>query len=196
MGGALPAVHYIGKRSADADAFLYANAYGAYGAYPYGFAASYGVPFGSSTGLDPITQGLDPVTQGALPAVHHIGKRSADADAFLYANAYGAYGAYPYGFAATYAVPFGSSTGLDPITQGLDPVTQGALPAVHYIGKRSADADAFLYTNAYGAYGAYPYGFAATYGVPFGSSTGLDPITQGLDAVTQGAALPAYHYIG
>jgi len=136
------------------------------------------------------------VTQGALPAVHYIGKRSADADAFLYANAYGAYGAYPYGFAAAYGVPFGSSTGLDPITQGLDPVTQGALPAVHYIGKRSADADAFLYANAYGAYGAYPYGFAATYGVPFGSSTGLDPITQGLDAVTQGAALPAYHYIG
>merc|ERR1712001_737103 len=93
----------------------------------------------------------------------------AEADPF-----YGYYGALPYAHGYAYAgVPFGSSTGLDPITQGLDPVTQGALPAVHYIGKRSADADAFLYANAYGAYGAYPYGFAAAYGVPFGSSTGL-----------------------
>merc|ERR1712106_978936 len=35
------------------------------------------VPFGSSTGLDPITQGLDPVTQGAIPYYHagyHYGK--------------------------------------------------------------------------------------------------------------------------
>ena len=206
----------------------------AYGAYPY--AAAYGaypyaaaVPFGSSTGLDPITQGLDPVTQGvAVPAVHYLGKRSADADAdaqyalaygaYPYASAYGsypyaaAYGAYPY--AAAYgaypyaaAVPFGSSTGLDPITQGLDPVTQGvAVPATHYLGKRSADADADAYYGlTYGAYpyaaayGAYPY--AAAYGaypyaaaVPFGSSTGLDPITQGLDPVTQGVAVPAYGY--
>ena len=216
----------------------------AYGAYPY--AAAYGaypyaaaVPFGSSTGLDPITQGLDPVTQGvAVPAVHYLGKRSADADAdaqyalaygaYPYASAYGsypyaaAYGAYPY--AAAYgaypyaaAVPFGSSTGLDPITQGLDPVTQGvAVPATHYLGKRSADADADAYYGlTYGAYpyasyahGAYPYAaaygaypYAAAYGaypyaaaVPFGSSTGLDPITQGLDPVTQGVAVPAYGY--
>merc|ERR1711973_504979 len=77
----------------------------------------------------------------------------ADADAF-YGYPY-AYGAYPYAA----AVPYGSSTGLDPITQGLDPVTQGvAVPAYgHYIGKRSADADAY-----YGyAYGAYPYAYGA-----------------------------------
>merc|ERR1711872_881015 len=177
MGGALPAVHYIGKRSADADAFLYANAYGAYGAYPYGFAATYGVPFGSSTGLDPITQGLDPVTQGALPAVHYIGKRSADADAFLYTNAYGAYGAYPYGFAATYGVPFGSSTGLDPVTQG------AALPAYHYIGKRSADAepkadaDALLYTSTYVPHTvSYPF---ARFGFPASYSYGALPYAYG-----------------
>merc|ERR1711874_767678 len=56
-------------------------------------------------------------------------------------------------------------TGLDPITQGVDPVTQGvAIPAgYHYLGKRSADADAeadagLLY-SAYSpyTYGAYPY---------------------------------------
>merc|ERR1712226_1588279 len=95
------------------------------------------------------------------------------------------------------AVPFGSSTGLDPITQGLDASTQGYLPYAyhpyafgHYYGKRSADADAYY---AHG-YGLAPYAHhAVAYGVPFGSSTGLDPITQGLDASTQGLAPYAYH---
>merc|ERR1712114_141212 len=62
---------------------------------------------------------------------------------------------------------------LDPITQGLDASTQGLAPYAHFgyghhgliYGKRSAEADPF-----------YGYGYAA---VPFGSSTGLDPITQG-----------------
>merc|ERR1712012_1281289 len=48
--------------------------------------------------------------------------------------------------------------------------------AAGYYGKRDAEADPQLLVA----------------GVPFGSSTGLDPITQGLDAVTQGVALP-YH---
>merc|ERR1711935_416009 len=175
------------KADADADAAYLAYGYG----HPYAYA---GVPFGSSSGLDPITQGLDPVTQGALPYAgyagyygHYIVKRSADADAH--------YGAYPYAA----RVAFGSSTGLDAITQGLDASTQGYSPyfgyAGHYIGKRSADA----------YYGAYPYAAPVAYAaaVPFGSSSGLDPITQGLDAVTQGVALPytgyhgyAGHYIG
>merc|ERR1712126_183692 len=160
---------------ADADA-VYGYPY-AYGAYPYAYGyAAYGVPFGSSTGLDPITQGLDPVTQGAIV------KRSADADADAYYGYPYAYGAYPYAYGYAAAVPFGSSTGLDPITQGLDAVTQGvALPYAgytgHYIGKRSADADAY--------YAAYPYAYGYATAVPFGSSTGLDPITQGLDAATQ-----------
>jgi len=176
--------HYLGKRSADADpAVVVAGA----------------VPFGSSTGLDPITQGLDPVTQGYVPYYgyagyrHYLGKRSADADPAVVVAG---------------AVPFGSSTGLDPITQGLDPVTQGvALPyhgyaaygygypyfGHHYLGKRSADADADAYYAGYPfAYAAHPYAYAGYHGypyaayVPFGSSTGLDPITQGLDPVTQG----------
>merc|ERR1712061_916242 len=92
---------------AEADPF-----YGYYGALPYAHGYAYaGVPFGSSTGLDPITQGLDPVTQGALPVAHYYGKRSADADAAVVA-----------------AVPFGDPSGLDPITQGLDVSTQGYLP--------------------------------------------------------------------
>eukprot|EP00091_Calanus_sinicus_P022575 TRINITY_DN7221_c0_g1_i2.p1 TRINITY_DN7221_c0_g1~~TRINITY_DN7221_c0_g1_i2.p1 ORF type:complete len:123 (-),score=16.92 TRINITY_DN7221_c0_g1_i2:331-699(-) len=78
--------------------------------------------------LDPITQGLDPVTQGAVPYYglgyggYHYGKRSADAEPKADA-AYLGYG-YPYaygGYGYAAHVPFGSSTGLDPITQGLDP---------------------------------------------------------------------------
>merc|ERR1712025_1515366 len=180
------------RADADADAAYLAYGYG----LPYAYA---GVPFGSSSGLDPITQGLDPVTQGAaLPAYtgytgyygHYIGKRPADADADA------AYLAYGYGLPHAYTgVPFGSSTGLDPITQGLDASTQGYAPFYgysgyygHYLGKRSADAEAF--------YAAYPYAAPVTYayaGVPFGSSTGLDPITQGLDAATQGYA-PYFGY--
>merc|ERR1711997_1363639 len=175
----------VAAASADADA-----AYLGYG-YPYAYGY---VPFGSSTGLDPITQGLDPVTQGYVPyygyGYHgYYGKRSADAEAdpaLLY-GAYGyglpyagyAYGAYPYAYGAypyaygAYGVPFGHPSGQDPITQGL-------------ITKRSADADAAV---LYGAYG-YPYAHAY---VPFGSSSGLDPITQGLDAATQGY-VPYYGY--
>merc|ERR1712001_54215 len=94
-----------GKRSADAEPEADA-AYFGYG-YPYAYA---GVPFGSSTGLDPITQGLDPATQGNVPYYgyghhvygaygHYYGKRSADAEADAEAEPeafYGHYG-YPYG---------------------------------------------------------------------------------------------------
>merc|ERR1712051_1044511 len=170
---------------AEADAF-YGYGYG----LPYAHGVAYaGVPFGSSTGLDPITQGLDPVTQGALPVAHvahvghYYGKRSADP--------------YYLGGYAVAGVPFGSSTGLDPITQGLDASTQGYAPYAYghlgygyghlgYYGKRSADAEADPYYL-----GGYAYA-----GVPFGSSPGLDPITQGLDASTQGYAPYAYGHIG
>merc|ERR1711911_512931 len=85
------AAGYYGKRDADADA-----------------AYVYGVPFGSSTGLDPITQGLDPVTQGyapyaayGYPYAAHYGKREAEADAQVVLP-YAGYGyAAPHGVAAT-----------------------------------------------------------------------------------------------
>merc|ERR1711971_1413379 len=87
-----------GKRSADAEPEADA-AYFGYG-YPYAYA---GVPFGSSSGLDPITQGLDAATQGYVPYYgyghhaygHYYGKRSADAEPEAEAF-YGHYG-YPYG---------------------------------------------------------------------------------------------------
>merc|ERR1712117_100008 len=162
----LLATALVAAVKAEADPF-----YGYYGALPYahGYAVA-GVPFGSPSGLDPITQGLDPVTQGALPVAHYYGKRPADAEADPY---------YLGGYAVA-GLPVGHPSGQDPITQGLDASTQGYLPYAyghlgygylgHYYGKRSADAKA----------------------VPFGSSTGLDPITQGLDASTQGYAPYAY----
>ena len=169
---------------AEADPF-----YGYYGALPYahGYAVA-GVPFGSPSGLDPITQGLDPVTQGALPVAHYYGKRSADAEADPY---------YLGGYA--YGLPVGHPSGADPITQGLDASTQGYAPYAyghlgHYYGKRSADP---YYLGGYAGL-ALPYaahGVVAA-AVPFGSSTGLDPITQGLDASTQGYAPYAYGHLG
>merc|ERR1712083_364770 len=49
-----------------------------------------------------------------------------------------------------------------------------------------------------GIAGGYPYatGLGYSAAVPFGSSSGLDPITQGLDAVTQGVVAPYAHYYG
>merc|ERR1712061_733398 len=144
----------------------------------------------------------------SLLATALVAAVKAEADPF-----YGYYGALPYahGYAVA-GVPFGSPSGLDPITQGLDPVTQGLdastqgyLPYAyghlgygylgHYYGKRSADAEADPYYL--GGY-ALPYaahGVVAA-AVPFGSSTGLDPITQGLDASPQGYAPYAYGYLG
>merc|ERR1712114_43094 len=84
------AAGYYGKRDADADPQLLVA----------------GVPFGSSTGLDPITQGLDAVTQGvALPyAGWGLGKREAEADPLVYAAAPAYAYAAPYAVAAPHAV--------------------------------------------------------------------------------------------
>merc|ERR1711872_828683 len=188
-----------------ADADPYYGAYG-YGGYGLGYAAA--VSFGSSTGLDPITQGLDASTQGYAPYAAYggyYGKRSADPDYGAYgyygkrsADAYYPYGVvapYAYGAPAAYAGAYAvgaPSTGLDPITQGADPITQGADPVTQGVAYAKRSADPY--------YGAYGLGYAAAAAVPFGSSTGLDPITQGLDASTQGyapyAAYGAYGYYG
>jgi len=191
MFKSLLATALVAAVKAEADPF-----YGYYGAgvlpYAHGYAYA-GVPFGSSTGLDPITQGLDPVTQGALPVAHYYGKRSADAEADPY---------YLGGYA--YGLPVGHPSGADPITQGLDASTQGYAPYAyghlgygyghfgHYYGKRSADP---YYLGGYAALPYAAHGVVAA-AVPFGSSTGLDPITQGLDASTQGYAPYAYGYLG
>merc|ERR1711910_308643 len=75
-----------------------------------------GVPFASSTGLDPITQGLDASTQGLAPYAHYgyglgyYGKRDADADPALLYGGYGypaAYARYPYAYGLTHASNLG-----------------------------------------------------------------------------------------
>merc|ERR1711953_1131018 len=162
---------------AEADPF-----YGYYGALPYAHGYAYaGVPFGSSTGLDPITQGLDPVTQGALPVAHYYGKRSADAHAAVVA-----------------AVPFGDPSGLDPITQGLDVSTQGYLPYAHGFyghhlgyyghcyGKRSADAEADPY---------YLGGYAVA-GLPVGHPSGWTPSPRALMPPPRVTFPYAYGHLG
>merc|ERR1712115_772557 len=94
------AAGYYGKRDAEADPQVLVGAVAA-------------VPFGSSTGLDPITQGLDAVTQGvALPyagyaapyAAWGLGKREAEADPLVYAAAPAYAYAAPYAVAAPHAV--------------------------------------------------------------------------------------------
>merc|ERR1711868_108787 len=115
------AAGYYGKRDAEADPQLLVA----------------GVPFGSSTGLDPITQGLDAVTQGvALPyagvyGYGYYGKRDADAEPEADAL-YGYYGYRPYG----------------------------------YYGKRDADAEpqVLAYGAALPYAVAAPHAVAATYG--------------------------------
>merc|ERR1712227_388109 len=96
-------------------------------------------------------------------AAGYYGKREAEAE-----PQYLAYGAVA-------AVPFGSSTGLDPIAQGLDAVTQGvALPyagvyGYGVYGKRDAEADPQVL--AYGA--ALPYAVAAPHAVAATAYGGL-----------------------
>merc|ERR1719251_722535 len=99
-------------------------------------------------------------------AGHFYGKRSADAEAGVYA-----------------AVPFGDPSGLDPITQGANPVTQGFAPYAYagYLGyaahpyaygKREAEADAQFLVAPY-AYAGY-LGYAATaYGAVHSSLVGV-----------------------
>eukprot|EP00091_Calanus_sinicus_P004227 TRINITY_DN14462_c0_g1_i1.p1 TRINITY_DN14462_c0_g1~~TRINITY_DN14462_c0_g1_i1.p1 ORF type:complete len:171 (-),score=46.97 TRINITY_DN14462_c0_g1_i1:58-570(-) len=97
------------KRDADADPALL---YGGYAGYPY---AAYGVPFASSTGLDPITQGLDASTQGVAPyaaygyGLGYYGKRDADADPALLYGGYAGYGyaGYPYAYGVTHPANLG-----------------------------------------------------------------------------------------
>merc|ERR1712013_51634 len=134
---------------AEADpALLYAG----YAGYPY--ALGYGVGLKSAPCVNAANVPV-PCAAG-YGLVHHYGKREAEADPALL---YGAYAA---------AVPFGSSTGLDPITQGLDLSTQGYAAYGHYYGKREAEADpALLYAGYAGypyaaAYGAFPHAVAAT----------------------------------
>merc|ERR1711981_657404 len=99
----------------------------------------------------------------------------AEADPQLLAHPYFAFGgkSAPCVNAANQAVPCAGA----PLAYAGYPYA----PVAYGKYKRSAEAEPEA-DAAYFGYG-YPYAYA---GVPFGSSTGLDPITQGLDAATQG----------
>ena len=123
---------------------------GAYAGYPatYGYGLGYGY-------------------NGYALGAHYIGKRSADSDAeakpwLSYSN-YG-YAGYPYaaGYAGAYGYPY-ASYGL-----GYNGYALGS----HYIGKRSADAEAkpeswYGYGYAPYSHGYAPYGYGA-YGLGYG----------------------------
>merc|ERR1712215_568287 len=89
------------------------------------------------------------------------------------------YGGYGYAGLAGYPYALGYGLGLKSA-----PCVNAANVPVPCAGKRKRDPDA----DPALLYGAYGYA-----GVQFPSSTGLDPITQGLDASTQGFA-PYAHY--
>merc|ERR1711982_113650 len=134
------AAGYYGKRDAEADPQVLVT-----GVAPV-------VPFGSSTGLDPITQGLDAVTQGVALPYHagvygygYYGKRDADAEPEADADALYGY----YGYARPYA--YGYRSYGYPYRYG-------------YYGKRDADAEVLAYGADLPYAVAAPHAVAATYG--------------------------------
>merc|ERR1712066_44496 len=132
----------------------------AFGAYPYAAGLGYNlaaVPFGSSSGLDPITQGADPVTQGysLAPYAHHYGKREADAEPEAEAQylTYGGLGAYNgLGYYPATTAYNGLYNGYNGAYNGYN-AAYSVAPYAHHYGKREAEADAQYLT--YGGLGAY-----------------------------------------
>merc|ERR1719266_1913921 len=106
-----------------------------------------------------------------LACVAALAAAEADADAYYAGLGY----PYAYGY-----VPFGSSSGLDPITQGLDPATQGYVP---YYG--------YGHPYGYRAYG-YGYGYPYRYGHYYGKrSADAEPQVLAYAGLPYAAALPA-----
>jgi len=159
-GAGHPMIHYLGKRSADADAW--------YGAYTgYGYPAAYGLGYGLHYGkreaeADPalVYAGYPAVVSHSGLVAHPNGAVTPDytpsqklaAAQHLTAKAASWPYVYHYGKRSADADAwYGAYTGY-----GLPAYTTG----YHYLGKRSADADAW-----YGAYTGYGYPAAYT-GLP------------------------------
>jgi len=154
---------------------------GGHAGYPYA-----NVPFGSSSGLDAITQGLDPVTQG-----HYYGKREAEAepeaDAQYLASPYTGYNGFNgyNGYAAGYGLgysgyPYSAAYGYG----NLGYAGHGyGLGYRGFYGKREAEAEP-QFAAPYAGYGAgygygysgYPYsgayGYGAGFGYPYNAAVG------------------------
>merc|ERR1712117_260335 len=150
-----------------ATGYGYAGHHLAYAGYPYAHHAyAAAVPFGSSTGLDPITQGLDPVTQGVA---YHKREAEADAEPQVLSHAAAAlpYAGYGYGYNGLtgYAgYPYSAAYGYAAAPYGY----AGLGHHYGYYGKRSADADAQIVAPyAAHAYAGYPYAAHAYAGYPY-----------------------------
>merc|ERR1711997_155506 len=147
---------------------------GAYGAYPYASTYAHAAyPYSGVYGAGVYGLGYNGYATGYG---HYLGKRSADADSeaeakpwLAYAN-YG-YAGYPYASAyglanphlttystAAYAYPYAATYG-------------------HYLGKRSADAEAEAKPEAW--YGAYGYAGYGGYGRAYGYAGAYAPYSYG-----------------
>merc|ERR1712083_423152 len=167
--GCRPVGHFLGKRSADADAF-----YGLYG----GYRGLYGLGYARAYGYGPGVAHYGYYGYGGygLGVPHHpyaLAHPYVGYPAFGYpAYGYGLYGlhghfgkrsAEPHGVVAL-AHPLGVAGHPGHATSYVGPTTFG-YPRLHY-GKRSADADAEADADAhYGlyGYGGYGYGFPGGY---------------------------------
>merc|ERR1711973_1013928 len=115
----------------------------AYGAYPYtaGYNLAGVVPFGSSSGLDALTQGLDPVTQG----YSYYGKRSAEAEPEAEAQILTTYAGLGYAGLTAYNGLYGLGAYSGAYNLGyagpVSALNYGAYGLGSYYGKRSADAE-------------------------------------------------------
>merc|ERR1712025_394232 len=121
MGG-LSALRYLGKRSADADAY-----YGLSYTYPTsvsGVASTYNWP--SVSGL-----GFSSTTFGAR-GLRYLGKRSADADADADAYYYGGYAGYGYSAPAYGAYALYSYGYRFPISTSYEARSPQGLSALRY----------------------------------------------------------------
>merc|ERR1712083_1165475 len=171
---------------AEADPALFYSGYG----YPYAYGlhafAGKSAPCVNAANQAVPCAGAPLAYAGYPYAPVAYGKRSADAEPEADA-AYFGYG-YPYAYAG---VPFGSSSGLDPITQGYVPYYgYGHHAYGHYYGKRSADADAEAEAEPeafYGHYG-YPYGLGYNLGYAGYGFAGY-PYTYGHGIAATNAAL-------
>jgi len=162
---AAPAVHYIGKREAEADPALLYNAYG-YG-LPYA-GYGYGLPYAAPALTYTVPKVETEVTATNLPVPLAVGGYKAVAGDN--GELKGAVHEVPALFGAPAlntqenegtSLTVGTSAVLTAKVTGYNTV---AAPAVHYIGKREAEAEAdpALLYSAYG-YG-YPYAGYAGYG--------------------------------
>jgi len=160
-GAVVPALHYIGKREAEADPALL------YGGYGLPFAGVYGYPYAAAAVAPALTYAVKPlelkteVTATNLPVPVAVGgyKAVAGDNGDLKGAVHEVPGLVP---AAALNTQENAGTSLTVGTSAI---------ITHTLAKRDADADPALLYGAYG-YAGYPYVHSAYtyghYGYPYG----------------------------